>query len=456
MNKKRFGTTGSSDGRSQAFILKLSSCLQFSGMPLCQFTRLLYCRCSRSRGPGSGRADPGLTREGDKFRGPLSPASSMGSSVLGGSFVEVRRAERIVGRRRQNSEGDSLVWDRHRGCESESEMMSSTTSLRPYQRRGSEGSDVEEVQKGIFMQLLEKVRLRDEKKNKDYESDADEGRASSRERGAVGRVVHRHPRTKIQSDHHPHRYPDLATAAFDASAVPERPKSACDNTLLRVAAKLYSGMGSVRALSGDHEPTVGQLEEMREAQARVAAAASRSRESSQGRARSAEREAAGIRTPKAVPVPQVPQGEQGRGGEFNLGEVKAIVHAEQMGGPSRKSPGRKDMDSIYAVATVPRKASKKENIYENVPMLAELAGARSLRDDPHYRPVFKKQNSLDALPSDGGRGREAKKSNGGGSHGGSRHGTLRKADSFEGHEEAVKTLVAAVQETRILRRKKTK
>ena len=337
-------------------------------------------------------------------------------------------------------------------------MVSSTSSLRLHVRRGSEGSDVEEVKKGVFMQLLEKVRLREKKQ--DYESDVDEGRASSRERerGAVGRVVHRISRPKIQSDHHPHRYTDLAAAAFDASAVPERPKSACDNTLLRAAAKLYSGLGSVRALSGDHEPTIEQLEEMREAQARVAAVVSRSRESSLGRARSAEREAAGIRTPKAVPAPQVPPGEQGRAGEFSLGEVKAIVHAEQMGGPSRKSPGRKDLDSIYAVATVPRKtSSKKENIYENVPMLAELAGGRSLRDDPHYRPVFKKQNSLDALPSDCGRSGTAKKSNGGGgSHGGSRHGTLRKADSFEGHEEAVKTLVAAVQETRILRRKKTK
>lgn len=48
MNKKGFGTTRSSDGRPQTFILKLSSCLQFSGMPLCHFTRLLYCRCSRS------------------------------------------------------------------------------------------------------------------------------------------------------------------------------------------------------------------------------------------------------------------------------------------------------------------------------------------------------------------------------------------------------------------------
>lgn len=380
--------------------------------------------------------------------------STLASSVLGGSFVEVRRAERIIGRKRQNSEGDSLVWERHRGCESESEMVSSTSSLRLNQRRGSEGSDVEEVKKGVFMQLLEKVRLRDEKKKQDYESDVDEGRASSRERGAVGRVMHRLPRAKIQPDHHPHRYLDLAAAVFDASAIPERPKSACDNTLLRAAAKLYSGMGSVRAL--DHEPTAAQFEEMREAQARVAAAMSRSRESSQGRARSAEREAAGIRTPKAVPVPQVPQGGQGRAGEFSMGEVKAIVHAEQMGGTSRKSPGRKDMDSIYAVATVPRKStSKKENIYENVPMLAELASGRSFRDDSHYRPVFKKQNSLDALPSDCGRAGAAKKSDGGGgSQGGSRHGTLRKADSFEGHEEAVKTLVAAVQETR--RRKKTK
>lgn len=34
-------------------------------------------------------------------------------------------------------------------------------------------------------------------------------------------------------------------------------------------------------------------------------------------------------------------------------------------------------------------------------------------------------------------------------------GTLRKADSFEGHEEAVRTLVAAVHQTRTLSRKKS-
>ncbi|XP_068216699.1 RING finger protein 207-like [Palaemon carinicauda] len=421
-----------------------------------------------SPGPGSGRADPAHpTREGDKYRGPVSPASSMAStlasSVIGGSYLEVRKPDRAVRRKRQNSEGDSLVWERHRGCESESEMVSSTSSLRINQRRGSEGSDVEEVKKGVFMQLLEKVRLRDDKKKHEYESDADEGRASSRERGPVGRVVHRISRGKILPDHQTDHYLDLAAAVFDASAVPERPKSACDNTLLRAAEKLYSGLGSVRALSGEPEPTnrisAERLDELRLAQARaVAEAVSRSRESSLGRARSAERED-GIRTPKAVPVPKVPQGIQGRSGEFSLGEVKAIVHAEQLGGPSRKSPGRKDMETIYAVATVPRKtSSKKENIYENVPISSEQFGQLFRDDSRHSRPVFKKQNSLDALPS------EARKSSGfmrkgdssGLAEGSVRHGTLRKADSFEGHEEAVKTLVAAVQETRILRRKKTK
>lgn len=388
--------------------------------------------------------------------------STLASSALGGSYVEVRRADRSFRRKRQNSEGDSLVWERHRGCESETEMVSSTSSLRINQRRGSEGSDVEEVKKGVFMQLLEKVRLRDEKKKHEYESDVDEGRASSRERGAVGRVVHRLSRTKVMPDHQPDRYMDLAAAAFDASVVPERPKSACDNTLMRAAAKLYSGIGSVRGVSGEPEAnsrtSAERVDEVRETQARAVAAACRSRESSLGRARSAEREA-GIRTPKAVPVPQVPQGGQGRSGEFNLGEVKAIVHAEQLGAPSRKSPGRKDIETIYAVATVPRKtSSKKENIYENVPISTELSTGRSYRDDLHSRPVFKKQNSLDALPSDAGRGGTARKGegSGGGSLGAVRHGTLRKADSFEGHEEAVKTLVAAVHETRILRRKKTK
>ncbi|XP_064111901.1 RING finger protein 207-like isoform X1 [Macrobrachium nipponense] len=421
-----------------------------------------------SPGPGSGRADPAHpTREGDKYRGPVSPASSMAStlasSVIGGSYMEVRKPDRAVRRKRQNSEGDSLVWERHRGCESESEMVSSTSSLRINQRRGSEGSDVEEVKKGVFMQLLEKVRLRDDKKKHEYESDADEGRASSRERIPVGRVVHRIPRGKVLSDHQTDHYLDLAAAVFDASAVPERPKSACDNTLLRAAEKLYSGLGSVRALSGEPETTgrisAERLDELRLAQARaVAEAVSRSRESSLGRARSAEREE-GIRTPKAVPVPKVPQGIQGRSGEFSLGEVKAIVHAEQLGGPSRKSPGRKDMETIYAVATVPRKtSSKKENIYENVPISSEQFGQLFRDDSRHSRPVFKKQNSLDALPSEArkGSGILRKGDSSGLAEGSVRHGTLRKADSFEGHEEAVKTLVAAVQETRILRRKKTK
>lgn len=388
--------------------------------------------------------------------------STLASSVLGGSYAEVRRPERSARRKRQNSEGDSLVWERQRGCESESEMVSSTSSLRINQRRGSEGSEVEEGKKGVFMQLLQMVRLREDKKKQDYESDVDEGRASSRERGTMGRVVHRLSRTKLLADHHPDHFRDLASLAFDPSAVPERPKSACDNTLLRNAEKLYSGLGSVRAYSGEPEAgdrvSAERLNEVREAQARAVAASCHSRENSVGRARSAEREAAGIRTPKAVPVPRVPQGS--RGGEFSLGEVKAIVHAEQLGGPSRKSPGRKDMDTIYAVATVPRKsASKKENIYENVPIQAELMGGRQFREDPRARPVFKKQNSLDALPSESRKASSMRKSDGGGGGGGSggaRHGTLRKADSFEGHEEAVKTLVAAVQETRILRRKKTK
>ncbi|KAK3870729.1 hypothetical protein Pcinc_024065 [Petrolisthes cinctipes] len=402
-----------------------------------------------SPGPGCGRADPCHTRE--RGTSPASSlASTLASSALGGSYMEMRRVERSAGRKRQNSEGDSLVWERLRGCESESEMVSSTSSLRLHQRRGSEGSDVAEVKKGVFMQLLEKVRLRDEKKKSDYESDADEGRASSRERGGSGgRVVTRVPRPpKHPQDHHVDRYMDLAAAAFDASALPERPKSACDNTLLRTAARIYSGLGSTRGLSGDADPpsrtSADRLDE-----ARMVAAACYARDSSAGRARSAERDG-GMRGTKTMLVPQ----GAGRSGELNVSEVKAIVHAEQPGGPRKL--GRKDLETIYAVATVPRKAtSKKENIYENVPVVTE-AGPHMMHQ---VRPLFKKQNSLDAIPSDGGRGSMGRRSEGGSSGGGggtARHGTLRKADSFEGHEEAVKTLVAAVHETRILRRKKTK
>ncbi|XP_047491369.1 uncharacterized protein LOC125040720 [Penaeus chinensis] len=267
--------------------------------------------------------------------------STLASSVLGGSYAEVRRPERSARRKRQNSEGDSLVWERQRGCESESEMVSSTSSLRINQRRGSEGSEVEEGKKGVFMQLLQMVRLREDKKKQDYESDVDEGRASSRERGTMGRVVHRLSRTKLMADHHPDHFRDFTSLVFDPSAVPERPKSACDNTLLRNAEKLYSGLGSVRAYSGEPEAgdrvSAERLNEVREAQARAVAASCHSRENSVGRARSAEREAAGIRTPKAVPVPRVPQGS--RSGEFSLGGGQGHRARRAAGGAEPQVPG---------------------------------------------------------------------------------------------------------------------
>lgn len=281
-------------------------------------------------------------------------------------------------------------------------------------RRGSEGSEVDARKGGgVLAQLLERVRPQERRGKerraaaRECESDAEDGRSSSRERAAAKASRRRADAVE--------RVIDRAAAAFDASAVPERPKSACESTLLRAAEKLYSAAAA----------------------ARPAAAVIRG-----GRTRSAEREAAGVRLPKSVPPPRVPAG--GRG-ELFLEEVRAIVHAE----PHHR------VDVAFCAATVPRKAAaRKENIYENFPLPQE---ARTLQREVRARPAFRKQSSLDALPSEGrGRAghRKGEPAGVGGAEG--RRGTpLRKADSFEGHEEAVRTLVAAVQENRI-RRKKTK
>ena len=267
--------------------------------------------------------------------------------------------------------------------------------------------------------------------------------------------------------HHasPDRVMDLASHVFDPRMVPERPKSACDDPMLLAQhaaerAAYVQQRSYSRENSAERQQQHGGLRISAEHLAELAQYIVRSREGSRdnsrdnslGRARSAEREAAGIRTPKAVAMPRVPTNASSAAGhgELSLGEVKAIIHAEAAAAATRP---------IYHIATVPRRqAHKKENIYENVP----------LQYDPRaVRPVFRKQSSLDALPSESrraqtlGRPRPADSAAVGGAgrgRGGAARGysTLRKADSFEGHEEAVKTLVAAVQETRILRCKKPK
>jgi hypothetical protein len=76
------------------------------------------------------------------------------------------------------------------------------------------------------------------------------------------------------------------------------------------------------------------------------------------------------------------------------------------------------------------------------------SGRRS--GSPHQRASIKKQHSFDNLDSvkkktASSKSRMARSS---------RSASLKKSDSLEGHEEAVKSLVAAVQETRTMRKKK--
>ena len=341
--------------------------------------------------------------------------------------------DHLIRRKRQNSEGDSLVL---RNSNAGPRSMGDTWPRLA--RRGSEGSEVDVKRGGVFTQLLERVRIKEDKrcKPRDYESDADESRSNSRERAHRARAQH------IDQQDLSERLLDQAAAAFDASAVPERPKSACENTILRAAEKLYFAALAARPSNIEGRSSADQIEEFRV----------RSRDSSSGRARSAERDD-GPRTAKTVTIHRVPSN---KGNEFSTGEVKAIVHTES----NQNKPMRRDKNgTVYSIATVPRKGGgKKENIYENVKIITDVGGTRAWIENP--RPVFKKQNSLDALPSEGRPRSQPRRGesvlNMVDSRGGSNRGVLRKADSFEGHEEAVRTLVAAVHENRLLRRKKTK
>ena len=323
------------------------------------------------------------------------------------------------------------------------------------QRRGSEGSEVDARKSGgVLAQLLDKVRHRDRSKEgkhssnhphhhaqREYESDIED--ACSRERAGRKRGVH--SRNEVAE-----RLIDRAAATFDASAVPERPKSACESTLLRAAEKLYSAAAAARpggggggsSSGGSSQPSQGRRSSEKLPGSRGSGA--RSRESSGGRTRSAEREKE-VRSKSAVPP------SSRSGGGLSVSEVRAIVHVD---------PGSRRQQLDFSAATVPRKSSssggtvRKENIYENIPFEAHTLQHKDTR------PIFRKQSSLDTIP----RANTYRKSEAAVcaavaaavSEGNRRGPPLRKADSFEGHEEAVRTLVAAVQENRILRRKKTK
>ena len=349
--------------------------------------------------------------------------TSVGTSgefeTTGGSHDKLSQSRR----KRQNSEGDSLVW---RGSSGKREG----DTWPRLARRGSEGSEVDVKRGGVFSQLIEKVRIKDDKRKsyRDYESDVDESRSNSRERARGGR------QQPMEQQELAERLIDKAAATFDASAVPERPKSACESTILRAAEELYLAALAARPTNIVGRSSADRIE-----------VKPRSRDNSLGRARSAERDE-GSRTAKVVP-----RAPTNRPSDFSTAEVKAIVHTEA----SQGKVMRRDKNTVYAIATVPRKSTgKKENIYENVKVITDPGAARAFFEAP--RPVFKKQNSLDALPSELRTRTTPRRGESVLNMVDNRRGTLRKADSFEGHEEAVRTLVAAVQENRLLRRKKTK
>lgn len=254
---------------------------------------------------------------------------------------------------------------------------------------------------------------------------------------------------------------DRAAATFDATAIPERPKSACESTILMAAEKFC------KPKAAGHHPN--QYEKHSSERIQCLQNGVRSRESSGGRHSSTEREGKprsrereiGIRAPKSVQAPKLPVSGN-RNGDFSFAEVRAIIHAEPNGLQHMNEQERR-----FSAATVPRQTSgsRKENIYENVAYTHDNHPIRNSCDSPF--PTFRKQNSLETLLSNPQILNDLRKNDSAvvaavaaAVSSDSRRipptPLLRKVDSFEGHEEAVRSLVAAVQENRVLRKKKSK
>lgn len=284
----------------------------------------------------------------------------------------------------------------------------------PRARRGSEGSERDDAK-----HKASKTGLQHAGRGK--------GRLAFRSSSEEGQRKRRINAANMDRREIAERLLDQAVASFDASAIPERPKSACENSYLCQVEHLYGlGTETVRNKEGRNSDEGNTLPAKKQPS---------SRDSSKGRTRSADRN------------PQMSKGPNDQ--IFNkVRPTDDIVKYTQ------PPPITIDLrrDNVYATTSIIRRpVRKKENIYENVISVKDASGSRVYLA-PSLRPTFKKQNSLDTLPSHLRDERTvvyAESSY-------ERKESIRKADSFEGHEEAVRSLVAQVQKNRILRRKETK
>lgn len=225
---------------------------------------------------------------------------------------------------------------------------------------------------------------------------------------------------------------DQAVASFDASAIPERPKSACENIYLCQVEHLY-GIGTETNRSQENRKSDEGIHAVKKQS---------SRDNIKGRTRSADRD------------PKVAKGSNDKIVSKVRPAEEIILYAK---GLSSAHADQIDLrrDNVYATTSVVRRAiRKKENIYENVVSMKDSNGSRVYLAPAGVRSgaAFRKQNSLDTLPLHLREERSLVYADAGYE----RKEAIRKADSFEGHEEAVRSLVAQVQKNRILRRKETK
>ncbi|XP_047740145.1 RING finger protein 207 isoform X2 [Hyalella azteca] len=202
-----------------------------------------------------------------------------------------------------------------------------------------------------------------------------------------------------------------AVASFDASALPERPKSACENS---------------NVTTREDYP-----------------ADARSRARERGKDNGFQEGEEGTRRPHTRP-------NSGDREPVNKVNTLPVIKASQ---PLRLKQNNQKYrvlnDNVYAIATVARRPPvKRENIYENVICFKP----KNVGWTMPTRSGFRKQNSMSVLPLM----LAEEHKNFGNDSMNERRETVRKADSFEGHEEAVRTLVAQVHKNRTSRLKDVK
>lgn len=250
------------------------------------------------------------------------------------------------------------------------------------------------------------------------------GSASVRHQVAPRSLSDERKSTKARNDIIKKEITDLllerAVASFDASALPERPKSACENFNLQERGDFTENEGRHRKMNSRGHPTADHTYRPP------------SRPSS--RPHSGERETS---KPCLHPSRVIAQPNK----VTSINQKTTIIN-----------------DNVYAIATVSRRPpAKRENIYENVSSLGRtknniMSNMSSMGWTMPRKTGFRKQNSLSVLPVMFPEDQKVHPCD----PIGERREGVRKADSFEGHEEAVRTLVAQVHKNRTNRQKDVK